>query len=274
MHLQMQMGMTSEEVDVLAPYYGLREAATGISKEEFYGKKFKCLWLLHGLGGTSQDWLSYSQIELFAEEKGIFVICPGAGSGFYTDCPQGDKWETRIMTEVWNYVHTMFPLMSDKPEDNFVAGLSMGGYGAMRYALRHSDKFSFGASLSGGLNVPQRFAEGENIDGHLQLYFGPPDQTVGSDYDLYEVARKLKDSVKPLPKLYISCGTEDWEFEPNQAYRDYLIGLGFDVTWDEGPGYGHEWRLWNQQIEKVINLVLPENFMSPRFNRDHAEDFE
>jgi putative tributyrin esterase len=142
MHLQMQMGMTSEEVDVLAPYYGLREAATGISKEEFYGKKFKCLWLLHGLGGTSQDWLSYSQIELFAEEKGIFVICPGAGSGFYTDCPQGDKWETRIMTEVWNYVHTMFPLMSDKPEDNFVAGLSMGGYGAMRYALRHSDKFS------------------------------------------------------------------------------------------------------------------------------------
>jgi putative tributyrin esterase len=266
-HLQIQLGMISEEVEVLAPYYGFREAATGTSREAFFSKKFKCLWLLHGLGGTASDWLNYSQIELFSEEKSIFVICPYAGDSFYTDCPQGDPWETRLMGQVWEYLHTLFPLMSAAREDNYIAGLSMGGYGAMRYALTQPDKFCFGASLSGGLNVPQRFAAGENINGHLERVFGPPDQTVGSNYDLYVVAKQLKHSGRPLPRLYVSCGTKDWEYEPNKAFRDYLKELGYVVTWDEAA-YGHEWRLWNEQIQKVLNLAIPENFIQAEYNRD------
>jgi putative tributyrin esterase len=269
-HLQLPLNMINEDVVVLAPSYGFREAATGTSEEAFYGKKFKCLWLLHGMGGTASDWISCSQIELFAEEKSIFVVCPYAGDGFYTDCPQGDLWETRLMGDVWDYLHTLFPLMSEAREDNFVAGLSMGGYGAMRYALTHPDKFCFGASLSGGLNVPQRFAEGENINGHMERSFGPPDKVVSSNYDLYVAAKNLKESGIPLPKLYISCGTKDWEYKPNMAFRDYLKEMGYAVTWDQGD-YGHEWRFWNEQIEKVLNIVIPENFISAAFNKDDAD---
>ncbi len=272
--LQMQLFMTSGEVNILAPYYGTREEAAGITKEEFYGKKFKCIWLLHGLGGTADDWERFTQIETFAEEKGIFVISPSAGAGFYVDGPkgQGEMWETRIMSEIWDYLHVLFPLMSDKPEDNFVAGLSMGGHGAMRYALAYPDKFSFGASLSGGLNVPQRYAEGESINGRLHLAFGPREEVVGSKYDLYKLAKDVKERGGRLPKLYVSVGTLDWEHEPNKAYCEHLKGLGYDVEWEAIEGHGHEWRLWNQQIEKVLNKVIPENAVSARFTRGQAKD--
>lgn len=219
-------------------------------------KSNKTLCLLHGLGGTSSDWLRYTMIEVYAREKGIFVVCPSAECGFYTDCPEGELWETRIMTDIWNYLHNLFPMMSEKREDNFVAGLSMGGYGAMRYALTHPDKFCFGASLSGGLNVPRKFAAGENINGCLQYAFGPPEKVAGSDYDLYVVAENLKNSGNALPKLYIACGTKDWEYEPNREFRDYLEGLGFSIGWDEAD-YSHEWLFWDEQVEKLLAMLIP-----------------
>jgi putative tributyrin esterase len=244
-------------LDIIAPEYLSDERLCGVSEEDFYNKKHRCLWLLHGMGGTSSDWLRYSMIEVFAREKGIFVVCPSAESGFYTNSSFGDMWETHIMTDLWNYVHNLFPLMSDKREENFIAGLSMGGYGAMRYALNHPDKFSFGASLSGGLNVPQRFSQGENINGYSQYYFGPPESAVGSDHDMYVLAKRLKDSNKALPALHVACGDMDPEYEPNKAFYNYLLGLGYDVSWDEG-NYAHEWRFWNIQIEKLLLHLIPD----------------
>lgn len=269
-HLTMQLQMISEEVDILVPCYGIKEAGTGISKEDFYAQKFKCLWLLHGLGGVSADWFRFSMVEVFAEEKNIFVICPEARSSFYTDCPQGDNWETRITEEIWDYLHTIFPMMSDRPEDNLVAGYSMGGYGAMRYALAHPDKFGYGIALSGGLNVPQRYAEGESINGHLDQSFGARETVVGSRYDLYVLAEELMKKGQTLPSIYMACGTQDWEYRPNHAFYEYLKDLGINVSWDEGD-YGHEWRFWNEQIEKALNKVIPENLVSSKSEREEVE---
>lgn len=251
-HMTLQLNMNSEEIDMLVPYYGTKEQSTGFSKEGFYGQKFKCIWLLHGLGGVSKDWLSYTMMEVFAEEKEVFVICPEGRSGYYTDCPSGDDWETRITEEVWDYLHQLFPMMSEKPEDNMVMGNSMGGYGALRFALCHPEKFGFGAPLSGGLNVPQRYAEGETINGHLDQAFGPRDEVNGSKYNLYKCAEELLESGKKKPELYIACGTQDWEYKPNKNFYEFLKAKGFQVTWAEGD-YGHEWRFWNEQCELALN---------------------
>lgn len=199
----------------------------------------------------------------------IILLCVLAP--LYTDCSGGDNWETRITETVWDYLHTLFPMMSDRPEDNIVAGYSMGGYGAMRYALAHPDKFGYGVALSGGLNVPQRYAEGETINGHLDLNFGSRDTVVGSSYDLYVLAKELKESQKSLPVLYMACGTQDWEYVPNMEFRDYLMSLGYDVTWDEAD-YGHEWRFWNQQMEKALYQIIPENFVSSKADRGEIEE--
>lgn len=266
MHLTMQLEMNSMDVELLVPYYSVQVKNAGLSEQQFYGQKFKCLWLLHGLGGVAGDWLRNTMAEVFAEEKQIFVICPEGRCGYYTDCPEGEEWETRITETVWKYLHTIFPMMSDRPEDNMVAGNSMGGYGAARFALAHPDKFGFAACLSGGLNVPQRYAEGESINGRLNQAFGKREDVVGSDYDLYVLAKRLAENSKVLPRFYISCGTLDWEYDPNSEFCNYMKALGYQVKWDEGE-FGHEWRFWNAQIEKALNEFISKNLVSSRAER-------
>ncbi len=271
LHMQMNLRMSSTDLVILAPYYGELEAGTGMKEEDFYNQKFKCVWLLHGLGGNCNDWVNYTQVETFAEEKNCFVICPSGGAGFYTDGPLGTNWETLIMEDIWNYLHRLFPMMSEEPKDNVIAGLSMGGYGAMKYALSHSGKFGYGCSLSGGLNMPQRYAEGENINGRLQFAFGKPEDVEGGPFDLYQLAKDLKRDGGPIPRIYISCGRKDWEYEPNQQFRDFMREQGYDVTWDEDD-YSHEWRMWNLQIKKVLDFGIPGDFCKAVFTRGHVEE--
>ena len=110
-----------------------------------------------------------------------------------------------------------------------------------------------------------------SINGHLDLNFGSRDTVVGSSYDLYVLAKELKESQKSLPVLYMACGTQDWEYVPNMEFRDYLMSLGYDVTWDEAD-YGHEWRFWNQQMEKALYQIIPENFVSSKADRGEIEE--
>ena len=271
--IEVCVGMESTQVEMLVPYYTEQVKLSGYTEDEFYNRKFKCLWLLHGLGGTCRDWIYYTQIETFAEEKNLFVICPSGGDGFYVDGPKGcgHNWETLIMETVWTYLHRLYPMMSDRPEDNIVAGLSMGGHGAMRYALKHPDKFGWAGVFSAGVNMPQRFAEGENFNNRLQLVFGEPETVSGGPYDLFKAAKDLKESGAVLPKIFMACGTKDWEYEPNQEFRDYLRKLGYEVSWDEAE-YTHEWRFWNLEIKNVLDFAVPENFINAVFNRGHLEE--
>lgn len=270
--LEMCVGMESTQIEMLVPYYSDAVKTAGISEEEFYGSRFKCLWLLHGLGGTCRDWINYTQVETFAEEKNCFVICLSGGDGFYVDGPKGcgRNWETLLMKTVWDYLHRLYPMMSEDREDNTVAGLSMGGYGAMRYVLKYPDRFGYAGVLSAGVNMPQRYAEGENFNNRLQLVFGEPETVKGGSYDLFRAAKDLKESGQQLPRIYMACGTKDWEYEPNSMFRDYLRSLGYDVYWDEA-GYTHEWRFWNLEIKKVLDFAIPEDVTSAVFSRGHLD---
>ena len=270
--LEMCVGMESTQVEMLVPYYTDAVKAAGISEEDFYSQKFKCLWLLHGLGGTCKDWIHYTQVETFAEEKNCFVICPSGGDGFYVDGPKGygRNWETLIMKTVWDYLHKLYPMMSEKREDNIVAGLSMGGHGAMRYVLKHADKFGYAGVLSAGVNMPQRYARGENFNNRLHLVFGEPESVNGGPYDLFKAAKDLADSGRELPKIFMACGRKDWEYEPNRDFRDYLISMGYQVSWDEAD-YTHEWRFWNLEIKKVLDFAVPQDVAPAVFECGHLD---
>lgn len=275
MHLQIALGMASTDLELLVPYYGDAGEKKGMSEEEYYnGEKFKCVWLLHGLGGSCEDWVRFTQIETWAMEKNVFVICPSGGTGFYTRGKTGFDWETLITKTEWDYLHRLFPMMSEKPEDNLVAGFSMGGYGAMYYALKYPEKFGYGCSLDGGLNMPQRYAEGENFNGRLQFAFGASETVADGPFDLYRAAKDLMASGRKLPRIYIACGALDWEYEPNKEFRDFMIEQGYDVTWDEEAEYTHEWRMMNIELERVLNFMIPENFYDAKFTRDHIEEEE
>lgn len=144
-----------------------------------------------------------------------------------------------------------FPL-SQRREDNFVAGLSMGGYGAFKLALCYPQRYAAAASLSGALDVV-RLTGTELEAGQPELLhvFGDPQTLAGSRNDLFALAVSARAGGNELPKLYQWCGTEDYLYLDNRRFRKHLESLDIAVNYDEGPG-GHEWACWDAQIQKVL----------------------
>jgi S-formylglutathione hydrolase FrmB len=217
-------------------------------------KRFPVLYLLHGFLGDHTDWLRYTSIERYANEKGIAVIMPSAYNSFYTDMAYGIRCWSYISEELPLVMRSLFPI-SDKRDDNFVAGLSMGGYGAMKLALGRPDLFSGGASLSGALDIVELVESADSISKpfHINL-FGDLTKVEGSENDLFYLAEKLKEGRLETPRIYIGCGTEDRLYPANVRFKEHLQRLGYNVTYEEGPG-GHEWSFWDRYIKKVLDWI-------------------
>ncbi len=241
------------EMDVILP-----EATRGqIGMEgKDAGGKIKTLYLLHGLSDDHTIWQRRTSIERYAAEKGIAVVMPTTHRGWYTDMYRGFKYFTATAVELPKICRQMFPRMSDKREDTYVAGLSMGGYGALKLGLRAPETFSMAASLSGALDASE-LAERLPEDGkpnYWQMVFGPRDQVKGSFDDLFAAAEEL---ASPRPKVYIWCGTEDSLYPQNERMRDHLISLGYDLTYEESPG-DHQWKYWDEKIQTVLDWMIPD----------------
>jgi S-formylglutathione hydrolase FrmB len=140
--------------------------------------------------------------------------------------------------------------LSDKREDNFVTGLSMGGYGALKTVMRNPDKFAAGASLSGSLDIVDRIPA---FPRDFQHIFGNR-PIKGSDDDLFHVAENLAKRDGPRPRLYHCCGTEDHNYQANLRFRDHLKELSIESTFEDGPG-SHEWGYWDKHIQPVLQFL-------------------
>src|SRR5699024_11330588 len=132
--------------------------------------------------------------------------------------------------------------------DNFVAGLSMGGYGAFKWALRYPVKFVAAASLSGALDMAARI-EMEN-DGYVpfKLIFGDKD-IAGTGDDLLWLLKQGDKKDQPRPRLYQTCGTEDFLYEANMTFKKVCDSTTYELTTDFGPG-DHNWSYWDQKIQR------------------------
>jgi putative tributyrin esterase len=210
------------------------------------------LYLLHGLSDDATIWLRRTSIERYAAPLGLAVVMPQAGRSFYTDEAHGNRYWTFLSEELPAVARSFFHL-SDRREDTFVAGLSMGGYGAVKWALRHPDRFAAAATLSGAVDVVglERLEhEPEREKLWHTIFGGRP--TEGTDDDLFH----LLDTVDPAraPRLYVGCGTGDRLLAHNERFRDAARARGFDVTDDFRPGE-HEWGLWDATIQDVLRWL-------------------
>lgn len=217
---------------------------------------YPVLYLLHGMSDDHTAWIRKTSIDRYAEKYGVAIVMPTTHLGWYTDMDMGYKYFTFLTEELPEICRSFFPKISPKREHTFAAGLSMGGYGALRIGLKHPERYSRIGSFSSGIGIPQEYAKGGFRALSGETIFGDPDKVIGSDYDGFYMAEKRAQSGEPLPPVYISCGTKDRLYGINAEYRDHLIKLGYPVTWDEGP-YGHEWRFWDEQVEKFI-ATLPD----------------
>ncbi|MCC7145513.1 MAG: esterase family protein [Phycisphaeraceae bacterium] len=214
--------------------------------------KHKTLYLLHGLSDDHTIWLRRTSIERYAAERGLAVVMPAAHRSYYTDMVHGYKYFTHISQEIPALARQFFPL-SEARADNFVAGLSMGGYGAFKIAMTYPERYAAAASLSGALDppviamktMPERKPEFENV-------FGPLDKVSGTENDVFHLATQLAGrDRKDWPALYQCCGTEDFLIEDNRRYRDHLKKVGLPAVYEEGPGV-HDWAYWDKMIQRVL----------------------
>ena len=212
------------------------------------------LYLLHGLGDNSSSWTRQSNIERYAWKRNLAVVMPEVHRSFYADMLRGNKYWTFLSEELPGLCRRFFPL-SDKREDNFVAGLSMGGYGAYKLALTYPDKFCAAASLSGALDRTRRMETTEKLEEEFRHVFGTPLEYTGSGNDLLHLAEKLARGSGPRPALYQCCGTADFVYPENVAFRDHLRALGVELAYHEHEGREHEWGYWDQTIQDVIEWL-------------------
>lgn len=200
------------------------------------------LYLLHGLSDDATAWQRYTSIERYAAELGVAVVMPQGGRSFYADEVHGARYWTHLTQELPDVVSSFFRV-SDRREDTFVAGLSMGGYGALKWALHEPDRFAAVASLSGAVDVRKLLPERPEI---LRRVF---DGRVGPDVVLEDLLRRHP--VGELPPVFVGCGTDDALYADNVQFAEQAVAAGLDVHTDYRPG-GHEWALWDSVIRDVL----------------------
>lgn len=214
------------------------------------GRKFKTLYLLHGLLGNYTDWVSNTRIQRWAQERDLAVIMPSGDNSFYTKGRQPlNDHGVFIGKELPDITRRMFPL-SDKRENTFIAGLSMGGYGALRNGIIYSDTFSHIAGLSSAL--PKFDRKGSH--GFDRWISDDPVAAGKTDLDPRVAFDELLATGRSVPRFYLACGRQDDLMEVNEGFRDFLKQKGADVTWDEEDA-GHDWDFWDSQIEKVLEWL-------------------
>ena len=220
---------------------------------------FPVLYLLHGILGNYTDWISGTTVQSLADTYNLCVVMPSGDNKFYVDSSKsGDLYGTFISEELPDFIERTFPV-SKKREDTFLAGLSMGGFGAAVNGLKNPEKFGYLGLFSAALiknNILN--ARNENVTDLLtkknyETMFDLDDvsEYEGSKNDYDHLAEELAKSGKELPEIWMACGTEDSLHSADEAFAKKLKELGYEVTWSDWAGK-HDWVFWQECITKFV----------------------
>ncbi len=255
-HFRAKCLYTPVTIHVLLPSF-FAHANTVESLDDVYKEKnikYRTLFLLHGAVEDARSWLSYTNIEKYADKHKLAVVLPSVGNSFFADMEHGPQYWTFVSDELIRFVRSVFPL-SEKREDNYVAGLSMGGYGAFKMGFNRPDLFSAAISLSGALDVASLYDnEARTRSISLDDVFGSKEEFLESENDLFYLLKKLKHEGKDIPRLYMACGQDDSLYKINQDFLKFAKSQSVDVTYEEGPG-AHEWDFWDTFILKAFEWL-------------------
>jgi S-formylglutathione hydrolase FrmB len=211
---------------------------------------FPVLYLLHGLSDDHSAWLRYTSVERYAAAAGLAVVMPAVNRSFYANERTGGRYWDFISEELPTIVGN-FLRVSQDPARTYVAGLSMGGYGAMKLALSHPDRFAAAATLSGALDLDELSSRPERVE-LFERIFG---DSIPDDADVFKLLAKA--DAETLPRIHVSTGTEDAPglVDGNRRFVAALEEKGADVTSDFRPGE-HVWSLWDALLPEVIDWML------------------
>jgi putative tributyrin esterase len=214
------------------------------------GGPLPTLYLLHGLSDDHTGWMRDTRIEKYANKYALAVVMPAANRSFYTDMAQGAKYWTYISEELPRVMESYFPLSTTR-EGRFAAGLSMGGYGAMKLGLLRPENYAAIAAFSAPLMLQEVYQfPAAGIDRQeLDNLFGGEAALRTGENNLCLAAARL--SPAAAPRMYVSCGTKDFLFEANQAFAA-LFAVKFGIRYETVEGAAHTSAFWDREIEKAL----------------------
>ena len=223
--------------------------------------RYPVLYLLHGWAGHYTDWVTRTNVADYAAQYRMIVVMPEGNNSWYVDSGgvATDKYESYILRELIPDVDKRFRTIQAR-YGRAVAGLSMGGYGAIKYGLKYPSTFAFAASMSGAFGVT-RYTENEMGGANWEPFlktFGPIGSETRKANDVFEIARGLSTArVTSLPYFYLDCGTEDaaQHFKPNRELSEVFLEKKIAHEYRELPG-GHSWAYWDQQVQEVLKIAV------------------
>lgn len=217
----------------------------------------KTLWLLHGRSDDHTAWMRNTLIERYAEDHGIAVVMPNADKSWYSNTAYQMNYFNYITMELPAVCRSTFKCMSDKREYNLIAGLSMGGYGALKAAFTYPENYASCISLSGAIDVTRR-GRPENLEEWRSIFgfeLQNPSELEGSEHDIFALASKIKSDGKTFPRVYIWCGLEDSLLVASRMLDRRLSELGVKHFFEESEG-DHSWKWWNIHIKNALLWAL------------------
>jgi len=244
---------TPETVKVNLPLYVIRPDPAQMGGVPV--RERKVLYLLHGLSDDGSAWQRYTSIETIAAAYGLVVVMPSVNRSFYIDQPNGQRYFSYIVEELPRYLADVFGLQPRR-EDTLIAGVSMGGYGALKAALLHPELYSAAAVFSGALSLEilQTHAADPRQTEFSHL-FGDLGSLAGSPHDPAVWLQNAARNPAALPRLFVACGRQDDLYPLSQRFPKICAGLGIPVDYHEEDGR-HDWFFWDTQIRRFLAAVL------------------
>ena len=229
------------------------------------------MWLQSGGGFDYTDWQRYTALELYASEAGVAVVCSGTYCSGYMDTVHGDfKYFSQLSIETPKVVRHLFPL-SEKPEDNFLAGFSMGGYGSLKWLVRDPEQFAAIGLFSGLKNVADIPIDDSARQGNEEFYmfdaaFGKQEYIVNTENDICYMIDKQMAAGKRFPRAYMATGVEDAHYQDNVFFMDKYAKQGIDIYRTIDHGY-HNWEYCDKHIKKYLDWLVAEGKIKETFVR-------
>lgn len=221
-------------------------------------KRYPVLYLLHGLTGHYDNWTTRTKLVDYAAQYSMIIVTPEGNDGWYTDSAtvRNDKYETYFFEELIPDVEYRYRTIRTR-EGRGVAGLSMGGYGAVKFGVKYPSMFALAASMSGAFNAAswtdQDFEPGAIRDSIMQT-FGPANSPARVENDVLRLVRTSSNQTTRLPYLYLDCGTEDFLFNDNRGFVRLLSELKIPHEYRQLPG-NHNWKYWDTQVQEVLRVA-------------------
>lgn len=230
----------------------------GYADKAASGRRYPVVYLLHGLTGHFDNWTSRTKLVDYSASYKVIVVTPEGENGWYTDnlTKDGDKYESYLIKELLPHIQQKYRTI-DSRDYRAIAGLSMGGYGAIKLGLKYPDLFVLAGSFSGAIGAA-RITEKEipgAIGKSIDDIFGPAGGEIRKANDPFDIVqRATPDKIKKFPFLYIDCGTDDFLFQNNRMFVEVLLEKRVPHEFRQLPG-GHTWKYWDKQVQEFLELA-------------------